>query len=162
MGYYGSDSVGGAIRQAFQEADKILMLLHKRFEKDGQQTVGDLRELAAKGIEGLCQRAGIPTYQTTGIFNYRIVKSWLEEVALKKLLFTLLITGKGAEVYAMRRAIDARFGEIYAGEIASAAMFLAEQFVKATESNDYDRITAVMRGTFVASPKLEEYHRQFS
>ncbi len=78
---------------------------------------------------------------------------------LKILLFTLLITGKGTEAYTMRTVIDAPFREDYAGVIASAALFLAEQFVKASKQNDYDRITAVMRGTFIASPKLEEYHK---
>ena len=168
----GNDSVFDAIRQGFREAEDALMKLHTRFEndvesmrsvRDGQQTLGDLQELARNGIEGLLTRAGIPAYKTTHIHQYKLVQSWLEEVCLKKLFFTLLMMGKGPEeIVPLQSAIDAHFGKAYALSILQAAVFLAEGFAKASERQDFERITLIMRGTFVASPRLQEYYNQFS
>jgi hypothetical protein len=165
------ESIYDAIGKGFHEAEDVLHLLHARCMRDGEQmsstnegmqTVGDLRELVTNGIQGLCQRMDIPAFNTAHIFSLKIVSSWLEEIALKMLLFMLLTMGKGTEALNMQAAIDARFGKAYSAEIAGAALFLAEQMMKASQRRDFDQMTEIMRGLFVASPKLEEYHKQFS
>ena len=159
-----------AMHIAYGEADDAIKLLHGRFKKDwqslrstndGWQTVKDFQELVTKGIEALCNRAGIPAFKTAHLFQQRIAKEWLDEVALKQLLFFLLLMGKGLEVFTMQGSIEARFGEMHAAQVVEAALFLSEQFRRAAAQQDIDHITAIFQETFVASPKLDEYRRFF-
>lgn len=170
----GDESVYDAIGKGFHESEDVLRLLLARCMQDaeanekmrsakgGMQTVGDLRELVTNGIQGLCKRMNIPAFKATRMFNFNTVSGWLEEVALKILLFMLVTMGKGTEVLNMRTAIDAHFGKDYAEDIASAALFLAQRFMKASKQKDYDLMTDIMQSLPVAGSKLEEYHKQFS
>jgi hypothetical protein len=160
---YPNDKADDAIRKGFREAEQGLRHLHTHFEtRDGKQGVKDLQELLTNGIERLCRIAGIASFQTRHIFQHAPVRLWMEEVACKKLIMTLLLKGKGPEVLAISTMISARFGEQNGIDIANAAMFLADELNEAVEQKDMNRITAIMRATFVASPKLEEYHKRYT
>lgn len=157
--------------RAYQQAEDVAAKLFARFmkdfenmksEKDGMQTLGDLREFATRQslVSVLHNRVGIPVSTIDDIVNTSAIR-WLSEVALKQLLFFLLLMGKGAEVQNMHTAIDLL---PHGREIAGDSLQLAREFsdLDTTDQRNFERMSEIFRQTMIATPQTEKDREKFS